>query len=46
MERFDLPALYAMSLRDRNGWGALLVECVQSGRLKHVRGPWYELVRR
>src|SRR4029453_8727787 len=46
MERLKLPALYAMSMLDRNGWGALLQECVRSGRLKHVDGPWYELVPR
>jgi hypothetical protein len=46
MERLQLPALYALSVRDRDGWGALLQECIRSGRLKQVRGPWYELVRR
>lgn len=46
MERQDLPALYAMSMYDRNGWGELLDRGVRSGRLRRLdHGPWYVLVR-
>jgi hypothetical protein len=46
MEQRNLPALFAMSKFDRNGWGALLARCVASGRLRPLgRGsPWYVLV--
>jgi hypothetical protein len=46
MERLKLPALYAMTLRERSGWGELLRECVRAGRLKHIDGPWYEFLPR
>jgi hypothetical protein len=44
MKRHDLEALYAMTMFDRNGWSVLLNECVKSGRLRHLEGPWYLLV--
>jgi hypothetical protein len=46
MKKHDLVALYAKTLYDRNGWGELLQECVTSGRLRPLEGPWYVLVPR
>jgi len=45
MERRNLPALYAMTMYDRNGWGGLLARCVASGRLRRLGpgSPWYVL---
>lgn len=41
MKKHGLTALYAKSMFDRNGWGDLLKECVRSGRLRPLDGPWY-----
>ena len=41
MDRNHLQALYAMTKYDRNGWGSLLNECVKTGRLRPLDGPWY-----
>jgi hypothetical protein len=48
MERQNLPALYAMSMYDRNGWKALLDRGVASGRLRSLKpgSPWFVLVPR
>lgn len=46
MERLQLPGLYAYSLHERNGRGALLRECLDSGRLKRLDGFWYEFIPR
>jgi hypothetical protein len=43
MQDRQLSALYATSKYDRNGWGARLDECVRSGRLRQLQGPWYVL---
>ena len=45
LERRNLPALYAMTKFDREGWSDLLNRCVRSGRLRPIgTGPWYVLV--
>lgn len=45
MDRLNLRALYAKTAFDRNGWGRILADAVDSGRLRRIRrGPWYALV--
>jgi len=44
MDEQQLTALYASTKYDRNGWGRILQDCVTSGRLRLLEGPWYQRV--